>query len=105
MKPKKSKIEELVAKYKPESLGPAKEVLDYLYRTILATPEFTLQDGTKARVDRYYGPEVDDDGQLTCGVDVHLDNGTDLEFTVNNTGWGKFVADHAYRKGKRERRR
>jgi len=71
---------------------PAKEVLEHLYQAILAMPSFTLADGKKARVDAYIPPEVNDDGQVTCGFDALIDNGSRLEFTVTNTGWGKAVA-------------
>ena len=102
MKRRKPKLEELIAQYKPESIAPAKEVLEHLYKAVLRTPEFTLSNGVKARLDPYYAPEVNEEGELKCGIDVLLDNGTHLEFTVKNTGWGKsFVNDHALKKGKK----
>jgi hypothetical protein len=69
--------------------APAKEVLEHLYKAVLTVPEFTLKDGTRARLDPYIEPEVGDDGELRCGFDVLLDNGSHLEFMVKNTGWGK----------------
>ena len=93
-----------IAKIKEEVVTPAKEVLEHVYQAILRTPEFTLTDGKKARVDAYIPPQVDDDGELTCGFDVLLDNGSHLEFTVRNTGWGKAMAiDPDVKKGKRGR--
>lgn len=70
----------------------AKEVLAHVYQTVLQTPEFTLKDGTKCRVESFYEPEVNSDGELTCGFDVQMGNGKHLEFTVGHTGWGKSFA-------------
>jgi hypothetical protein len=70
----------------------AKEALGHIYRAMLGTPEFTLQDGTKCRVDAYYEPEANSDGDLKCGVDVLLGDTGHLEFTVTHTGWGKSLA-------------
>jgi len=42
---------------KEEAVTPAKEVLEHVYQAILGTPEFTLTDGKKARVDPYIPPE------------------------------------------------
>ena len=53
---------------------------------------FTLADGKKARFDGDIPPEQNDDGEVTCGFDVLIDNGSHLEFTVTNTGWGKAMA-------------
>jgi len=70
----------------------AKEVLGHIYQAMLKTPEFALRDGTKCRVDPYYEPEVNSGGDLKCGFDVLLDDGTQLEFTMAHTGWGKSLA-------------
>jgi hypothetical protein len=70
----------------------AKEVLGQIYNAVLKTPEFTLQDGTKCRVDAFCQPEVNSDGDLKCAFDVLMNDGTHLEFTVNHTGWGKSLA-------------
>ena len=83
---------ESIAKVKEEAVTPAREVLEHIYQVILGTPEFMLADGRKARVDAFYPPEVDADGELACGFDVLLDDGAHLEFTVRNTGWGKPIA-------------
>lgn len=69
--------------------APAKEVAEHLYQSLLALPEFTLKDGTKARMKPYLAPEPNKDGEMQCGVDVVLDNGSHLEFTMRNSGWGK----------------
>ena len=69
----------------------AKEVLEHMYQAILKTPEFVLSDGTKCRVDAYYEPQVNADGELQCGFDV-LTGDSHLEFTVGNTGWGRGFA-------------
>jgi hypothetical protein len=70
----------------------AKEALGHMYEAMLKTPEFTLQDGTKCRVNAYYAPEVNSDGDLKCGVDVLLGDTGHLEFTVQHTGWGRSFA-------------
>jgi hypothetical protein len=54
----------------------------------------------------YYSPELNDDGELKCGVDVRLPDGSHLEFTLANTGWGKsFALDVASEKASRRRKR
>jgi hypothetical protein len=70
----------------------AKEVLGHMYQAVLTTPAFTLQDGTRCQVDSFYEPEVNSGGDLKCGFDVLLGDGTQLEFTVANTGWGRSLA-------------
>ena len=67
----------------------AKEVLAHFYQALLKTPAFTLKDGTKCSVEPFYEPEVNSGGDLQCGFDVRMDNGTQLEFTFGKTGWGK----------------
>jgi hypothetical protein len=67
----------------------AREVLGHIYQSMLKTPEFALQNGMKCRVDPYYAPEVNSDGELKCGIDVLTEDGGHLEFTVGHTGWGK----------------
>ena len=80
---------------KEETTTPAREVLEHLYQAIVALPAFTLQDGSRVEVEKYYAPELNDAGELKCGFDVRLENGSHLEFTVKNTGWGKsFVTAH-----------
>lgn len=85
-------ILEKIEAAKKETLEPAREVLEHLYRGILAMPEFTLGNGMKARLDPYVEPEIGEDGRIHCGFDVLLDNGSHLEFMVENTGWGKALA-------------
>ncbi len=72
-----------------EKAKPAKEILNHIYGVILATPAFHLPDGSKVAVERFYSPEIDFDGELHCGFDVRLPDGSHLEFTVKNTGWGR----------------
>lgn len=74
---------------KGEATKPVREVMEHLYQGILALPEFTLKDGTKAKLDPLVGPEVNDDGDIEFGFDVLLNNGSHLEFMVTNTGWGR----------------
>ena len=95
-----------VAKAKWDATAGAREVLEHLHRALLAVPAFTLKDGTAARVEDYWAPEIGDDGELSCGVDVVVGEGGHLEFTVRNTGWGKsFVGDLSRGNDKGPRRR
>lgn len=90
-----------------ETTQHAREVLEHLYQVLLATPIFTLSNGSTAVVARYVPPEINKDGEATCGFDVRLKNGSHLEFTVRNTGWGKSFADEITKQrgkqGKHER--
>ena len=88
-----------VEKLKAETTAPAKEVLEHIHKAILAIPEFTLNDGTKARITDLAPPGVNDDGELVCGFDVQLPDDAHLEFYVKNTGWGRpFTAAAAAKK-------
>jgi len=69
-----------------EADAQAKEVLSHIYQAILKTPEFALQNGMKCRVDPFFEPEVDSDGDLKWGFDVLTEDGGHLEFTVGRTG-------------------
>jgi hypothetical protein len=82
-------VDELVSQYRDEVTAPAAEILKHIYATLLATPEFRLADGRSAKVEAYYPPEADDDDKMHCGIDVRLSDGTQLEFTLANTGWEK----------------
>jgi hypothetical protein len=102
----KSTPEGIAARYKQETIASAGDVMEHVYKAVLGTPAFTLKDGTRARVDGLSPPEMNDDGELTCGFDVLLDDGTHLEFTMKNTGWGKsFAAAHAPNKDRQSRHR
>ena len=103
---KRPTIEEIVARYQPDVTAPVKEVMDQVHQAVLATPAFTLKDGRTAKVENYFPPEADDEGELSCGFDVVLDDGTHLEFSIKNTGWGKsFATAHAPKKPRPGRRR
>ncbi len=78
-----------IAKIKHETVKPAKEVVELIYQTILAMPAFTLAGGKKARTDPYIPQEVNDDGEVTCGFDVLIDNGSHREFTVSKNWVGE----------------
>lgn len=65
----------------------AGDVLAELYQRLLNLPRITLADGTTARVEAYYPPQIDQDGERHCGIDVRLSSGDLLEFTICNTGW------------------
>lgn len=66
----------------------AKEVMTHLHKALVGQ-EITLKDGSKARVESFYPPETDETGEVACGVDVILDNGVSVEFTMKNTGFGR----------------
>ncbi|MDA7980150.1 MAG: hypothetical protein MPJ50_15395 [Pirellulales bacterium] len=88
-------LEQILAA-KDEVTGPAEEILSKLYEALLQLPEFELADGTKAQVEAYYPPGVDEEGEVHCGIDVRLSNGSLLEFTLKNSGWEKlYIQDHA----------
>jgi hypothetical protein len=87
--------EEIATRYIEEAIAPAKEALEHIHNAVLALPEFTLKDGTKARTTEYEPPTINQDGELTCSFHVNLDNGTDLTFTVKDSGWGKFIGPTA----------
>jgi hypothetical protein len=84
---KRRSVDVLVAQDRDEVTPPAAEILKHLYAGLLAMPEFRLADGRSAQVETYYPPEADDEDQMHCGVDVRLSDGTQLEFTLANTGW------------------
>ncbi len=91
-----ARIQELVNSSRGEVTKYAGEVLAELYQGILKLPPVTLADGTTARVEAYYPPQLDEDGQHHCGIDVRLSSGDLLEFTVRNTGWERsFVKQYA----------
>ncbi len=73
-------------------VAEAKEVLEHIYKAVLAVPAFTLKDGGKAHISALGSPEIDEAGELTCSFDVDLADGAHLEFTVKNTGWGRSFA-------------
>ncbi len=71
---------------------PAMEAMAHLYKALLAMPPFSLMDGTSVHVSAYQPPQINDAGEVQCGVDVKLPGGH-LEFTLCNTGWGKSFTD------------
>ncbi len=79
------------------------EVLSQIYHAIVKTPEFALKNGMKCRVDPFFEPEVDSDGDLKCGFDVLTEDGGHLEFTVGRRGWGKSLAMTEAQKANRKR--
>jgi len=112
--PMRETPEEIATRYIQEATAPAKEVREHIHNAVLALPEFTLKDSTKARTSKYEPPQINDNGELTCSFNVNLDNGTDLTFTVKDGGWGKYVGPPAkdsphssavQKKGKPGRRR
>ena len=100
-----ARLHELVESSRDEVTKHAGDVLAELYRGLLKLPPMTLADGTTASVEAYYPPQVDEEGQHHCGVDVRLSGGDLLEFTLRNTGWERsFVKNQASRRrGNRQR--
>ena len=97
---------ERFAKAKQETTAPAKEAMEHLYQALLNTSSFVLKNGGTANVEAYYPPEINDAGEAECGVDVRLPDGSHLEFTMRNTGWGKsFANEIAQKQAKRGCRR
>jgi hypothetical protein len=94
---REERIQELLAA-KDEATKPAGEVIAHLYQALLSVPELRLSDGTTAKVEAYFEPEIDEDGRAHCGVDVQLSDGSMLEFTLRNTGWGKSFIQDAMKK-------
>jgi hypothetical protein len=78
-----------IASHRQDTTAPAREILEHIYKAVLAVPAFTLQDGTTAQISKLGSPDLNADGDLTCSFDVDCADGSDLEFTVNNTGWGR----------------
>jgi hypothetical protein len=95
---------ERVAQNKAEATAVATEVLEHLYRAILKIPAFTLKDGRTARVEDYSPPEINEDGEAECGIDVMLPDGH-LEFTMRNSGWGKSFIETLKKPAKQGRQR
>lgn len=80
---------EEVARQKAEMLVPATEIIEHLYRALLAAPPMTLSDGRVATVAAFMPPQANPSGEAECGIDVELPDGGHLEFTMRNSGWGK----------------
>lgn len=78
---------------KADAATRAEQVLDHVYRALIAMPPFTLRDGTKVELSDYINPEKNDEGDMHCGFDALLGDGSHLEFTMTNTGWGKALDD------------
>ena len=57
---------EEIAATRDEVTAPATEIMGHLYQSLLKTPEFTLRDGRTCKVDKYYAPELNDEGELKC---------------------------------------
>jgi hypothetical protein len=67
-------------KLKPEGTDPIQEVLEHVHKAILAMPEFTLMDGTRARVTDLAPFQENAGGGLQYGFDIRLDNGAHVQF-------------------------
>lgn len=103
-------VQRLIDEAKGETREPAKEVLERLFEGLLQVSSFRLKDGLQANVMPYFEPRVDDDGQYHCGIDVNFSDGSQLEFTVTNTGWGRplgpiadMIANHSASRCRAER--
>ena len=71
------------------SVRRAREILGVIYTTLLAAPHLKLADGLGIVIKPYYSPEMDDDGLPVCGIEVQLEHGTYVEFTILTTGAGQ----------------
>lgn len=97
-------LRELVESSKDEATRHSPEVLAQLYEQMLKLPPMALADGTTASVEAYYPPQVDEGGELQCGIDVRLSSGDVLEFTIKNTGWERsFVSQQEKKPSGRSR--
>ena len=79
------------------------EVAQQLYQALLNVPSLQLKDGTEAHVQAYYPPQLNEAGEVECGVDVRLPDGH-LEFTIRNSGWGKSFMQQAGKNAARRAR-
>jgi hypothetical protein len=89
--------------HKEQITAPAKEVLTHVHEAMVALPEFTLTDGTKAKTENYYSPQENADGELSAGVDVKFEDGSHLEVTSKVTGHGGRVKAERAAKGPKGR--
>lgn len=94
---------EEIFRHKEEITNPAAEVMAHLHQAVIALPEFALADGRKAKTEDLQPPQVNDDGELSMAYDVAISDGSHLELTTRDTGWGGMVQHE--RAVKRPRRR
>lgn len=80
---------ELLAEHKRATTAPALELLEQLYERLLGMKEFVTKGGLKGEVEPFESPTIDENGELHCGFDIRLADGSHLEFMVQQTGWGK----------------
>lgn len=76
------------------------EVLAYLHKELVGK-EITLADGRRANIETLQEPETGG-SKPSSGLRVALDNGSYLEFTLQNTGFGR-VEQAKKPRGRRER--
>jgi hypothetical protein len=95
---------EEIFEHKEDITIAGKEVMTHLYQAVIALPEFTLKDGRRAKTESLAEPQMNDEGELYLSFDVALDDGSHMEFTTKNTGWGGFVAAQTSRKAGRRSR-
>lgn len=86
-----------IAKYRAEANVPAQEVIEHLYRAMLAVKSITMKDGSLVELVPLVAPEVNEDGRVECGIDARLPGGGHLEFMLQNTGWGRPLGSLAER--------
>lgn len=92
------------ARFLKATLGATggEEVLAHLHKELVGK-EFTLADGRRARIETLQEPETGGSkpSSILC---VAMDNVAYLEFTLQNTGYGRPITDLAERPvGERER--
>lgn len=89
----KDELRRLADEHRDEVTKPAREVLEHVYKALLAMPPMFVVGNVPATVRPYFSPLVDpDDGTAKCGIDIKLSDGRQLEFTIVNSGWGKSLA-------------
>lgn len=73
------------------AIESGREVLDHLYRRLLWTAPFKLGDGTPVTIRGFIEPQINDQGELVCGIDALLGDEGHLELIMKQGGWGRAI--------------
>lgn len=84
-------MSEIVDNYRAKLTACAMEVSRELYHRLPFGTAFTLADGRVGTVAKFYEPKIDEEGEIRFGVDVNLDDGSHIGFTIRQTDWGGFA--------------
>lgn len=74
-----------------------KEVMEHLFSVVPdkkpETPSFTLSDGTKCYVKKFFAPRTNHEHEIIYGFDVILEDTSlsHLEFVVKCSGWERVL--------------